>query len=194
MNETVRQSADNTSSSLLARVNQRDANAWLQLVQWIGPFILRWCRQARLQPADCDNVGQEVLQRVWSRLSTFRKETPGQSFRGWVYTVTKNCIADLRRQGVQRPLTEMAMPAEPDPSEAGDFQSRAVRMVLQQVFARHAEDPGFRAFYRTAVDGLSAPEVARELGMKAWTVRQHRCRWIKRLREQLRVEFGDLLT
>src|SRR5437868_2966054 len=62
MNEILCQPADDTRSSLLLRVNNRDADAWLKLVKWIGPFILGWCRKARLQPADCDDVAQEVLQ------------------------------------------------------------------------------------------------------------------------------------
>jgi RNA polymerase sigma-70 factor (ECF subfamily) len=198
-------SADDTSSSLLARARQYDADAWLQLVKWIGPFVLNWCRRARLQAADCEDVSQQALANIWRRLGTFRKDSPGHSFRGWVYVITKNCIADLheRRRRAQaadrlaagRPLPEPAveLPAEDDPAAAHSWKQRALQLLIRDVVAAHANDRGFRAFYRTAVDGLSAVAVAQELGLSADVVRQHKSRWIKRLRDQLRKQFGDLL-
>ncbi|HKI37012.1 MAG TPA: sigma-70 family RNA polymerase sigma factor [Gemmataceae bacterium] len=187
--------ADDTSSSLLARVKNHDADACVQLVQWIGPFILRWCQRARLQAADRDDVSQQVLKNIWSRLATFRKDKPNDSFRGWVYTITRNCILDLweRRRGAPHPLP-VELPAEADPSEARDLKRRALHLLIQEVIARHAGDSGFQAFYRTAVDGLSAVEAAQELGLSPDAVRQHKSRWIKRLRDRLLRQFGDLLS
>jgi RNA polymerase sigma-70 factor (ECF subfamily) len=186
--------SDDTSSSLLSRARNHDAAAWLRLVEWIGVFILRWCRRAGLQAADRDEVAQQVLINVWRGLATFRRDRPGDSFRGWVYTITRNCIHDLRarRQRDPAPLP-MDLPAEVDPSEADDLKRRALRLLIQDVVARNANEAGFRAFYRTAVDGLPAAEVARELGVSAELVRQHKSRWTKRLRDQLREQFGELL-
>jgi len=169
---------DDTSSSLLARVKQHDADAWTKLVTWFGPFLLRWCRSAALQPADCDEVSQEVLTNVWRRLATFRREQPGDSFRGWLYVITKNCIADLRqkrqRQQALDRLAEPRVPAQaemdlpPEDAAAGrDWKRRALRLLIQDFVARHVNDRGFKAFYRTAVDGQPAVEVAQELGMSA---------------------------
>ena len=36
------QLSNDTDSGLLRRVLNKDADAWLQLVHWIGPSILRW--------------------------------------------------------------------------------------------------------------------------------------------------------
>ncbi len=187
-------SKDDTSSSLLTRVKKHDAEAWLQLVQWIGPFILRWCRRAGLQAADCDEVGQQVLMKIWRGFGNFRADQPGHSFRGWVYTITKNCLLDLaaHRHGAPQPLP-VAVPAESEPSDARDLRQHALHLLIQKFVADHANDRGFRAFYRTAVDGLTAVEVAQELELNADVVRQHKSRWIKRLRDRLREEFGELL-
>ncbi len=195
--------AAETSSNLLVRVKNQDADAWLRLATWIGPFILGWCRRANLQPADCDEVSQQVLTNIWRRLATFRKERPGQSFRGWVYVITRNAVADLwekrRREravdrlGARAEIRTVELPATDDPAAANDWKRRALRLLIQDVVVRHATDRGFKAFYRTAVDGLSALEVARELGMNADVVRQHKSRWVKRLRDRLREQFGELL-
>ncbi len=186
--------ADDSSSSLLARVRNHDAGACVQLFQWIGPFILRWCERARLQAADRDDVSQQILKNIWSGLATFRKDRPSDSFRGWVYTITRNCILDFRAQQRAAPPTlPVELPAEADPSEARDLKQRALHLLIQDVISRHAGEAGFQAFYRTAVDGLSAAEAAEELGLSSDAIRQHKSRWIKRLRERLRRQFGELL-
>ncbi len=186
-------SADDTRSRLLVRVKNNEPDAWLKLVKWIGPFIVRRCRRAGLQAADVEDVSQQVLQNIWTHLASFRKEEPGHSFRGWAYTLTRTRIADFRRQAPPRNLPGGDLPAMPDPSDATHLLQRAQFLVLQEILAQNANDPGFKAFYRTAVDGLTATAAGEELRMKAWTVRQHRSRWIKRLREKLRDEFGELL-
>ena len=193
MSAASRLSGNDTSSSLVARVKNHEAAAWQQLIEWIGPFILRWCRRAGLQAADCEDVSQQVLQKLWVQFATFRKEQPGHSFRGWVYTITRNCISDLRRRPAPRQLLVAELPAEADPSEAGDLKRRAICLLVQEVSALLANDAGFKAFYRTAVDGLPAKAVGQELGMSADAVRQHKSRWIKRLRDRLREQFGELL-
>jgi RNA polymerase sigma-70 factor (ECF subfamily) len=185
--------SDPTDSGLLSRAVRQDADAWLQLVRWIGPSILRWCRRAGLQPADCDDLAQGVLQTVWLRLATFNKDRAGHTFRGWVYVITRNRIIDLLRRDAPSQLPTIDLPAAVEPAEAGDLKRRAIALVLQDIVARHAADVGFKAFYRTAVDGCPAPDVARELGLQPWTVRQHKSRWTRRLRDQLKEQFGELL-
>jgi RNA polymerase sigma-70 factor, ECF subfamily len=186
--------ASDTSSSLLARIRDQDPDAWIQIVEWIGPFILRWCRRANLQAADCDEVSQQVLINVWRQLGAFHKDRPGDSFRGWVYIITRNCVRDLlaRRRGAPGPLPA-GLAAEADPAEADDLQKRALRLLIRGAIAKYANDRGFKAFYRTAVDGLTAQQAAQELGLSADVVRQHKSRWIKRLRDRLHEQFGGLL-
>jgi RNA polymerase sigma-70 factor (ECF subfamily) len=185
---------DDTRSSLLARARKQHPDAWQRLVRWIGPFILRWCRTARLQPADQDEVCQQVLLKVWGGLGGFRNKKPGDAFRGWVYTITRNCIADLiaRRRTEPGPLP-LVLPDVPDPAEAQDLKRRALHLLIQEAIGPAVNDRGFKAFYRTAVDGLSAVQAAGELGMSPDVVRQHKSRWIKRLRDRLREQFGELL-
>ena len=186
--------ADGTSSSLLARAKTRDADAWLQLVRWIGPFILKSCHRAGLQAADCDEVSQQVLINIWRGLAAFRKDQPSHSFRGWVYAITRNCILDLlARKSVEPGPLPPGLPADSDPSDAQNLKRRAVALLIQEIVASHRNDIGFQAFYRVAVDGLTAVQVAGELGLSADAVRQHKSRWVKRLRDRLHEKFGELL-
>lgn len=185
---------DETSSSLLAGIRSGDAAAWIRLARWIGPLILKWSRRAGLQAADGDEVAQQVLTNIWRRLETFRREAPGDSFRGWAYVITRNCIRDLKAHSRAGPgPLPPEGPVAADPADAGDLQQRALQLLVQDAIARYVNDPGFQAFYRTAVDGLSAVEAGIELNLSADAVRQHKSRWLKRLRDRLRQEFGELL-
>jgi len=51
-----------TSPTLLGRLRQQpsDQAAWEQFVDRYGRLILAWCRQARLQDADIEDVTQIV--------------------------------------------------------------------------------------------------------------------------------------
>jgi RNA polymerase sigma-70 factor (ECF subfamily) len=51
------------------------------------------------------------------------------------------------------------------------------------------EERTWQAFWRTAVDGLTAADVGAELHMKSGAVRVAKCRVLQRLREEL----GDIL-
>jgi RNA polymerase sigma-70 factor (ECF subfamily) len=185
---------DDTSSSLLSRVKNQDADAFLQLVHWIGPFILRWCLRAGLQSADRDEVSQLVLIKLWRGLANFRKDRPDDSFRGWVFTITRNCICDWFARNKDTPhALPAAVLARTEPSDEQDLKRRAVHLIIRELITRHVGDRGFQAFRRTVVDGLSAVMVAEELGMSPDVVRQHKSRWIKRLRDQLRDQFGEML-
>jgi len=185
-----------TSSSLLLRVRKQDREGWRLLVEWISPFILRWCQRAHFQGSDCDDIAQSVLKKIWASFSSFHKEKPGDSFRAWVYTITRNECRNLfakQRSDGSHTMVDITLPTECEPSEAADLQQRAILLLLQSVTAQYKDDNGFKAFYRTAVDGLTSTEVAAELGMEQATVRQHKSLWIRHLRDRLQVEFTELL-
>ena len=90
-----------TSTSLLDRVKAGEAEAWERLADLYGPLVYGWCRQSGLQAEDAADVGQEVFGAVLARVERFRRDRPGDSFRGWLWTITRNKIRDhfRRRSG-----------------------------------------------------------------------------------------------
>ena len=164
------------------------------LVKWISPHIVRWCARFQLNRADTEDVSQSVFQKVWVSFAKFRKDKPGDSFRGWVYTITRHeCVDFLKRRASNSVLQDKLLPIEPIPADDTDLRQSAIRLVLEQIVEENANDVTFKAFYRSAVDGLSSTEVAVELNLQSCTVRKHKSRWIKKLRERLQIEFRDLL-
>jgi len=190
-----------TSRSLLGRVRAGEATAWQQLVNLYSPLVLRCCRHWDLQDQDVADVFQEVFQAVALHISGFRKEKPGDTFRGWLRTITRNKVHDhYRRLGrepegvggtdAQARLAQLPAPAPGEDSSRSE--DRAERGVLYQTLdsirAEFAERT-WQAFWQTAIEGRSAPETAAELSMSAGAVRVAKSRVLQRLREEL----GDLI-
>lgn len=185
-----------TSSSLLERVQAREAGAWDLLCRLYGPLVYGWCRRSALQDADAADVVQEVFQVIARSIDTFRRAQPGDSFRGWLWGITRNKISDHFRRLSAEPAgvggTDandrlQQLPASAPDSSAGDSsvgQSLVVKQALQ-ILASEFEPRTWQAFWRMAIDGRPAPEVAAELGMTPKAVRQAKYRVLSRLRSML---------
>src|SRR2546429_459226 len=92
-----------TSPSLLARARANQPAAWEQLVDLYAPLVYHWCRRAALGPEDTADVFQEVFRAVARNLSDFRREREGDTFRGWLRTITRNKVRDHYRRHQEGP-------------------------------------------------------------------------------------------
>jgi RNA polymerase sigma-70 factor, ECF subfamily len=188
-----------TSRSLLDRARADDPGAWERLVGLYGPLVYRWCRRWDLQDHDVADVLQEVFQAVVAHLAGFRKERPGDTFRGWLWRITRNKVHDHFRRLGREPrgaggsdaqqrlarLPDLPPDDEPPAEEAGERELffRALDLIRDE-FAERT----WLAFWRTAVEGQAARDVAADLAMSAGAVRVAKSRVLHRLREEL----GDL--
>jgi RNA polymerase sigma-70 factor (ECF subfamily) len=181
-----------TSASLLCRVRAFEPTAWTRLVDLYGPLVYRWCIRARLQPTDAADVGQEVFTAVARAIKRFRREREGDSFRGWLYTITRNKIRDLvdARQpaavggiGALRNLGLIPAPPDADDDASCDDRGYLVRRAVELVRGDFEPDT-WTAFWRSAVDGQPADDVAAELGMTRNAVYLAKARVRKRLADE----------
>src|SRR3954468_20516933 len=86
-----------TATSLIAGVQSRDPEAWRQLAALYGPLIYGWARRAGLPAEDAADVTQEVFRAVVTAAPQLRHGRPGDTFRGWLWTVTRNKLHDFWR-------------------------------------------------------------------------------------------------
>ena len=205
-----------TSSELLRQARADDQDAWTRLVEQYSRRMYRWTRQAGLQAADAANVVQESFEAVARKLADFRRDRPGDTFRGWLRRIVDNKIKDhYRRVGrmadqavggdgpglpIEQLPTDKTSPETPSGnnslwSEDATWDTSrtdslgpataplraAVEQVQNDVSARD-----WRIFWRTAIDGQSATEVADEFGVTANAVRLVKMRVLRRLRTRLR--------
>jgi RNA polymerase sigma-70 factor, ECF subfamily len=189
-----------TPSSLLERLRSpNDAAAWERLLKLYGPTVEGWCRQAGLSAEDAADVRQEVFQTVARGIAHFRRDRPGDSFRGWLYTTTRCRLLDHWRRANRQPRAAggtdaherlMEFPAaEPSGAEPATADARGMYQRCMQLIRAEFEEKTWQAFWRVTVDGRPAADVAAELGMTPGAVYIAKSRVLKRLRE----EFTDLL-
>ena len=188
-----------TSSSLLDRVKADEAGAWDRLVALYAPLLYDWCRRWKLQDDDVADVFQEVFKTLVVHLADFRRDRAGATFRGWLFTITRNKVLDHFRkrshdaegggtEGAMRLAQVPAPDAAPDPEEAEEIRRLYHRGL--ELIRGEFEDRTWQAFWRTAVEGRTPRDVAVELSMTSGAVRVAKSRVLQRLREEL----GDAET
>ena len=193
-------SAFHTSPSLLLRVQANDQAAWTRLVDLYAPLVYHWCRRAQLGPEDTADVFQETFRAVANNVHGFRRDRPGDSFRGWLRTITQNKIRDHFRRLQDEPRAaggtdaNVRMNAEPDPISLKEDESeqKIVHQVLQRTLETirgEFEPRTWQAFWLVQIDGKATDEVGADLGMTPAAVRKAKRRVLIRLRQ----EMGELL-
>lgn len=189
-----------TALSLIHRAQNADAAAWERLIELYSPIVYRWARRTGLQEQDAADVMQEVFQSVSTNLGNFQRRTQRDSFRGWLWTITRNKVRDHFRlkQNQANAIGGTAaleliqqMPDSPSDSstDAGLKElSRLKRRALELV-SGDFESRTWQAFFRVTVNGETPNDVAADLGISVWAVYKARSRVLQKLRD----EFSDLL-
>ena len=82
-----------TRVTLLTRIRDgRDSDAWREFVHIYGPVVYRFARNRGLQDADAADLMQDVLRSVARNAHRMEYDPARGTFRGWLYTVTRNKI------------------------------------------------------------------------------------------------------
>lgn len=187
-----------TSASLLGRLRLGvpGQDDWGDFTRRYGPMIHQWCRHWKLQEADAEDVTQEVLTRLASRLRAFEYD-PSKSFRAYVKTVAHFAWCDLidsRKKSGAGGSGDSAMIEQLQAIEArDDLQARLAdafdHEVLEEATGRvrlRVEPRTWDAFRLTAVEGLSGADAAARVEMSVAAVFKAKSKVQKMLREEVR--------
>ncbi len=159
--------------------------------------MYRWCRRCDLQASDSADVSQEVFRSVGSHISAFDGKQEGATFRGWLWTITRNKVRDHARRRRSQPDAiggseiQQKLLEQPDVSEVnmftddGDDDLHPLLHRAMDSIKSEFEPSSWTAFLRITVEGQSAAEIAEDLNLTVAAVRQAKYRVLCRLRELL---------
>jgi len=198
-----------SSGSLIEKIRASDRNAWDQFVEVYGPLIHNWCLKSGCSAFDAADLVQEVFAKVLGSIHRFQR-TPDGSFRGWLWTITRNRIRDFFRQQNDEDLPvggtdfqmkigqvvdhigtsdegaghlEIGDEATDDPTspdQAVQLMQRALHAIRNDF-----ETQTWQAFWKSTIDGEKTRDVAEDLNLSANSVRQAKSRVLRRLRQIL---------
>jgi RNA polymerase sigma-70 factor, ECF subfamily len=183
-----------TRASLILRLpDAADAQAWDDFVAVYAPLVYRMARRQGLQPADSDDLVQEVLAAVARSVETWLEKTDRGPFRAWVLRIAKNHAVNALTRHKHRPIgaggSDVArlMAQQPNNGDAAsqfdlEYRRELFRWAADQVREEVAERT-WRAFWQSTVEGQPIAAVAEELSMSVGSIYIARSRVMARLRE-----------
>jgi len=188
-----------TRVTLLARIRDgRDGAAWGEFVQIYGPVVYRFARNRGLQDADAADLMQDVLRSVARNAPKMEYDPARGTFRGWLYTVTRNKIYNFLSgqrhlpRGSGDPDAQERLDATPAREEEGpdaDWEKEYQRRLADRAMERVKDEfqpATWQAFWQTAVEAKPAAEVGAGLKMTAGAVYVAKSRVLARLRDEVK--------
>jgi RNA polymerase sigma-70 factor, ECF subfamily len=171
---------------LAQRVQQGERQAFAELARRYLPPIHAVVASFLEEAADVEDAAQETFLRALDRIRTY---DAGRPFAPWLYQIARNVARNrLGARGRWRleSLPDRLPAAAADP--ARDAERREIRDMVDRVVARLPEQrrTAFRLF---DVEGYTAADVARLMGITEGTVRAH----VHHARRALRSALAPLL-
>lgn len=152
------------------------AAAWHELGDRLRVYVSR-----RVTPGDADDVVQSVMVKLLER----RGEIEADSVRAWLFTVTRNAVAEYYRQ--HRPsidLDSFGDIAEIDDTDPADRTIGSLSDCLDPML-RTLPDPDADLLRRIDLHGEAQTEMAASLGVPLSTLKSR----VQRARTKLRSAF-----
>jgi RNA polymerase sigma-70 factor (ECF subfamily) len=187
-----------TRASLLVRLRDgANHTAWSEFVELYSPVIYGFARRRGLQDADAADLMQDVMRSISAAIGRLDYDRRQGTFRGWLFTVTRNKIFNflsarrIRPQASGNTTTNLLLDEHPEADDGADewelaYQRRLAAMAMDQIKGEFQEKT-WRAFWLTAVEGVAAPEAAAAVGMSTGAVYVAKSRVLARLKEAVEV-------
>ena len=157
----------NTRPSLLVRLKApRNERAWAEFLEIYEPLIYRLARKQGLQPADADDLTQDVFRAVAGAIERWDPDPARGTFRAWLFRIARNLIINLvaarRRRAagyghggsdlVELLEAQMAPADEDTALFDAEYRRRLFTWAVERVRSRFRETT-WQAFWRTGRRG-----------------------------------------
>ena len=186
-----------TRASLILRLpDAADVTAWQEFVGIYGPLVYRLGRRHGLQPADADDLVQEVLAAIARSIEGWLANPDRGLFRAWLFRIARNVAVNFLTRRKHRAIgtgdSEIArmLQQHADPNDTStefelEFRREIFRWAADQIRATVTEK-NWQAFWLTTIEDRPIADVADELRMSIGSAYIARSRIMARLRELVR--------
>jgi RNA polymerase sigma factor (sigma-70 family) len=183
--------AQTTHISLLQRLSEgQDAAAWQEFHERYGALITGFARRRQLQPADCEDVAQEVLLSLTRTMPGFRYDPAKGKFRSYLKTITLHAVfkCKLQRHGevdvqhIEEATRAACVDEEIEAAWEAEWRQYHLRQAMRTI-AVEFNPPDRQAFQGYAVEGRDVRETAASLQLSVDQVYQAKSRIMRRLSE-----------
>jgi len=192
-----------TRLSLIQRLQDAgDEAAWEEFASIYRPIIVRLAIRKQLQNDDAEDLAQQVLLLVLKNISKWKPDPSRARFRTWLQTVVRNATLNaLTRRPKEQASggTNSLQKLYQCPDKADslwfdlEWQRETLRWVAQQVRGEF-ESATWTAFWDTAIEQLSAQEVAEKIGKSVGAVYIARSRVMQRIKQRVSELDEDAIT
>ena len=185
-----------TRASLLVQIRDGDnQDAWQEFMHLYGPVVYGFARKRGLQDADAADLMQDVMRSVSTSIGRLEYDRSQGTFRGWLFTITRNKIFNflsarrIRPQGSGDSRTNQLLNAHPETEDGSDaweleYQRRLAALAMERVKGEFQEKT-WRAFWLTAVEGVAVADVAEKVGMSTGAIYVAKSRVLARLKDEV---------
>lgn len=190
-----------TRASLLVQIRDGSNHvAWQEFVNLYGPVVYGFARKRGLQDADAADLMQDVLRSVSSAIGRLEYDRSQGSFRGWLFTITRNKVFNflsarrIRPQASGDTSTNRMLASQPDGSDPTginndqswemEYQRRIAALAMDRVKGEFQEKT-WRAFWLTAVEGVAAAEASQQIGLSPGAIYVAKSRVLARLKDEV---------
>ncbi len=180
-----------TSASLLERLRQpSEKSAWERFVELYTPLLYQWANRLGERGPDGADLVQDVFVVLLDELPAFQYDRQ-RRFRGWLWTVLLNKHRERRRRTKHEPQVsapdrlpdrETADPAAI--MEEAEYRQYLVARCLE-LMKEEFHRTTWQACFECVVEGRSAADVARSLGMTVNAVYLAKSRALRWLHQEL---------
>ena len=170
--------------------------AWHEFLELYGPLVYGFVRHRGLQDADAADVLQDVLRSVNGAVGRLEYDKQKGGFRAWLFAITRNKLTNFVASRRARPhgsgdtAQHEQLAATPDRSDAWEQEwerefQRQVAARAMQIIEAEFESRTWQAFWQTAVEGRSAADVSREIGLSTGAIYVAKSRVLARLKSEV---------
>lgn len=180
---------------LALKARAGDLDAFGDLVERRTPGLVGFLTRMMGDPEDARDVAQLTFVRAWERLERY---DPAWAFSTWLYRIASNLAIDALRARRSRERTRvdafrlLKSPSSTEPDAPSTLSRGEVRRVFEAC-AEALPETQRVVFILREVEEVETAEVARILGCRESTVRNHLFQARKVLREELRRRFPEYL-